>query len=175
MKTISRLISAIVIFMMLFLINNCSVGTLVNVKAVDINYPVSHSNNFYSIKDSLIKPGQYKIKKEFSFTVTKWGVASIIDIERDEDISKELNNIIKDSNGDAIIDLVISVSNPAINGFSLFVKTISFWTALAGTALTITEPSAANAIIAASSAIVYIFTPAAADINFEGKVVKLLN
>ena len=109
-----------------------------------------------------------------SFSFTKWGVSSVIDIEREEDISKELNNIIKKNNGDAIVDLTISVSNPPINGFTFFTKVMSLWGALIFTPLTIIEPSRDYAIIAASSIVLYIFTPAAADIKIEGKVVKLL-
>ena len=174
MKIKSSLIFLIFLFIASLFINSCSVGALVNVKASDIEYPISHTDNFIAQNESLINRTQYNVQKEFSFSFTKWGVSSVIDIEREEDISKELNNIIKKNNGDAIVDLTISVSNPPINGFTFFTKVMSLWGALIFTPLTIIEPSRDYAIIAASSIVLYIFTPAAADIKIEGKVVKLL-
>jgi hypothetical protein len=174
MKTISGIIFLNVVAVCFVFINGCSVGALVNVKAIDMDYPVSHTNNFYSKSDSLVKLNHYEVQNEFSFSFTKWGVAFPLDIKREEDISKKLNNIIEKNNGDAIVDLSVSVSNPAINGFTFFIKTISFWTALVATSLTIKESSGDHAIIATSSIALYLFTPAAADIKIEGKVVKLL-
>ncbi len=174
MKTVSNIIHLNVIIVCFLFINCCSVGALVNVKAADIKYPVSHTDNFYSKNDSLVELTQYEVQKKFSFSFTKWGVASLIDIERKEDISKELNNIIEKNNGDAIVDLSVSVSNPAINGFTFFIKTISFWTTLVATSIAISESSADPAIIAAGSTALYLFTPAAAEIKIEGKVVKIV-
>ncbi len=174
MKTISGKIFLNVIFGCFLFISNCSVGALVNIKAVDIDYPISHTNSFYSKNDSLNNAGQYKVLKEFSFSFTKWGVASLIDIEREEDISTELNKFIEKNNGDAIINLTISVSNPAINGFTFFIKSVSFWTTLVATSLAITESSGSHAMVAAGSLGLYLYTPAAVDIKVEGQVVKLL-
>lgn len=167
-------IKSLLIFVnIVFIISNCSVGVLVNVKAPDIEYPVSHTDNFIAADGGIIDNTQYKIQKEFSFSTTKWGVSSIIDIEREEDISNELNKIIRKNNGDAIVDLTVSVSNPPVNGLTFFTKVVSLWGALIFTPLTIIEPSRDRAIIAASSIVLYMFTPAAAEIKIEGKVVKL--
>lgn len=155
------------------LLNSCSVGALVNVKAEHIKYPVSHTSNFYALNDSLITEGQYTVQKEFSLSFTKWGVSSLIDIEREEDISNELNNLVRMNNGDAIVDLTVSAANSPINGLSFFTKIVSFWTALIATPLTIIEPSRDHAIIAGSAIILYVFTPAAAEIKIDGKVVKI--
>ena len=173
MIMILRLISILIIFQSTLFLTGCSVGALVKVKAPQLLYPVSHTDSFYSANGILIQKNQYKVNKEFSFSITRWGVALPFDIERSADISKELSRIIERNKGDAIIDLKVSVSNPPINGFMLFVKTVSFWTALAGAVLTITEPSPSNAFIAAGSVLLYMFTPAAADISFAGKVVQI--
>lgn len=156
-----------------FFINSCSVGALVNIKAADITHPVSHSNNFYTTEGQLITDTQYEVVKPFSFTFTKWGVSSIIDIDREEDISDDLNELIRKNNGDAIVDLTIAVSDSPLNGFTFFVKVISFWSSVIFIPVTVVEPTSEHAIIAASSLVVYVFTPAAADINVKGKIVKI--
>lgn len=162
------------LFISFMLCTACSVGALVNIKADKIEHPVSHTNNFYAPNGTLIESDGYEIQKEFSFTFTKWGVSSVIDIEREEDISDELNDIISENDGDAIVDLTVSVANSPANGFTFFTKVTSLWGALIFTPLAIIDSSRDYAIIAAGSAIVYIFTPAAADIKIEGKVVKIL-
>jgi len=174
MNNKSSLIYITVLLISSLYIGGCSVGALVNVKAPEITHPVSHTDNFYTANGELIKDAQYKVLEPFSFTFTKWGVASIIDIERDADISDELNKLIKKNEGDAIVNLTVSVSNPPINGFTFFTKVVSLWGSLIFIPLTIAEPSRDYAIIAASSVVLYIFTPAAAEINVKGKVVKIL-
>lgn len=155
------------------LLNSCSVGALVNLKAEHIEYPISHTSNFYALNDSLITQDQYTVLKDFSLSFTKWGVSSVIDIEREEDISGELNDLVRKNNGDAIVDLTVSAGNSPLNGLSFFTKIVSFWTALIATPLTIAEPSRDHAIIAGSAILLYVFTPAAAEIKLDGKVVKL--
>ena len=162
------------VLLLVFLYNSgCSVGALVNIKAPDITHPVSHTDNFYTPDGELITNEQYKVIDLFSFNFTKWGVASVIDIEREEDISDKLNDLIKKNNADAIVNLTISVSDPPINGLTFFTKVLSLWGSLIFIPLTIAEPSRDYAIVAASSVILYIFTPAAADINVKGKVIRI--
>ncbi len=157
------------------LINGCSVGAKVKLNAANIEYPVSQTNSFYTANNRLILPGQYEVEEEFSFTFTKWGVSSPIEIKSEEDISNRLNAIIQQHNGDAIVDLTISVHNPPVrNGLLWFTKTVAFWTALIFTPLTLIEPKSDHAIIAASSIGLYMFTPATAIIKVEGKVVRLI-
>ena len=162
------------ILMSMILFTACSVGALVNIKARKIEHPVSHTNNFYDPAGRLIGSDEYSIQKEFSITFTKWGISSLIDIEREEDISDDLNDIITENDGDAIVDLTVSVANSPINGFTFFTKVISFWGAAIFTPLAIIESSRDYAFIAAGSILIYIFTPAAADIKLEGKVVKII-
>jgi len=173
MKNKILLFAAFLSFTVL-LISSCSVGALVNIKAQEITHPVSHTDNFYSTDGNLITPNQYEVIEPFSFSFTKWGVSSIIDIEREADISDELNDLIEENNGDAIVNLIISVSDAPVNGLTFFTKALSFWGSLIFIPLTIAEPSSERAIIAASSVAVYIFTPAAADIKVEGKVIKII-
>lgn len=171
--------TSIILFSFLLVIsislNSCSVGALVNIKAPEITHPVSHTNNFYTRAGELITHNQYEVIKSFSFSFTKWGVSSVIEIEREADISDDLNDLISDNNGDAIVELTISVGNSPANGFTFFTKMVSFWGSLIFIPLAIIETSSEYAVIGASSAVLYIFTPAAADINVKGKVVKIIN
>ena len=157
-----------------FFLNSCSVGALVNIKAPDITHPVSHTNNFYTSDGELITQNQYEVIKSFSYNFTKWGVSSIIEIDREADISDDLNDLISDNNGDAIVELTISVGNSPANGITFFTKVISFWGSLIFIPLAIIETSTEYALIGAGSAVIYIFAPAAADINVKGKVVKII-
>ena len=142
-------------------------------KAPEITHPVSHTDNFYNNEGQLITAKHYEVIKPFSFSFTKWGVSSIIDIEREADISDELNDLMDKNKGDAIVDLVISVSDAPINGLTFFTKVVSFWGSLIFIPLTIADPTNEKAVIAASSLVVYIFTPAAADVKVEGKVIRI--
>jgi hypothetical protein len=166
--TFFSLLSALLLFY------GCSVGVLVNIKAPEISHPVSHTDNFYTAQGELITEGEYEVIKPFSFTFTKWGIHSIIEIDREVDISDDLNRIINKNKGDAIVELTISVSDPPVNDLTFFTKMVSLWGSLIFIPLTIAEPSNDYAIIAASSVVVYIFTPGAADINVDGKVVKIV-
>lgn len=164
---------SVLVFALLLFLYSCSVGVLVNIKAQEITHPVSHTDNFYTPAGELITKGEYEVIKPFSLTFTKWGISGIIEIDREEDISDDLNRLIDKNKGDAIVELTISVSDPPVNNLTFFTKMVSLWGSLIFIPLTAIEPSRENAIIAASSVILYIFTPGAADINIEGKVVKI--
>lgn len=159
----------------LFFLQGCSVGAKVHINASNVEYPVSQTNSFYTPNNQLIITDEYEILEEFSFTFTKWGVSSLINIQSEEDISNQLNRLIKEHNGDAIVDLTIAVYNPPFrNGILWFTKTVALSAALITFPIAIIEAKAGYAVTGAGSAAVFLFTPAAADIKVEGKVVRLL-
>jgi hypothetical protein len=173
MKNSRKINFLIVILICISLIlNGCYVGARVNVTASHCDFPVSYTNNFYDSDYNLVGPGEYEIRAEFSLEFTKWGITSPLNIESEKDISDKLNYIIKENNADAIVDLQVSVSSSSLNGFFLFAKTISFWVALIAIPVLISDPSTDNAVVAAGSIVVYLFTPAVSHIKIEGKVVK---
>lgn len=156
-------------------IDGCTVGARVKLSAASVEFPVSQTNSFYTANNHLVLPTQYEVQREFSFTFTKWGVSSPVEIRSKADISDKLNAIIRQDNGDAIVDLTISVSNPPVrNGLLWFTKAMALWTALISIPLTIIEPKTTHAVIAASATAVYLFIPAAAVIKVEGKVVRVI-
>jgi hypothetical protein len=175
MKNCSKIVFLVVLLICCSLIlNGCYVGARVNLTSSHCDFPVSYTNNFYDSEYNLVGIEDYEILEEFTYEFTKWGITSPLNIESEEDISKTLNDIIKKNNADAIVDLQVSVSSSALNGFFLFAKILSFWGVLVSTPLLIADPSTEYAVVAASSVIVYLFTPAASHIKVEGKLVKLI-
>jgi len=173
MKNWYKIVFLVVIFICISLIlNGCYVGARVNLTASHCEIPVSYTDNFYDSDYNLVGPEDYEIQEEFTYEFTKWGITSPLNIESEEDISKILNERIKKNNADAIVDLQVSVSSSPLNGFFLFTKVLSLWGGLISTPLFISDPSTEYAVVAASSILVYLFTPAASYIRVEGKVVK---
>ncbi len=153
----------------------CSVGTKVLVTADELEYPVSQTSSFYTPDGKLAVSENFEILEDFEFTFTKWGVSSVLNIDNQQDISSRLNAVIEEHNGSAITNLTISVYNPPVrNGLMLFVKTVSLTAALISIPVTAIEPSQEGAVIALSSSLIYLFTPAAADIKIEGTVVRFI-
>lgn len=156
-------------------LNGCSVGATVAVSGKKVHYPVSYTDSFYSSDNQLVLSSEYEVLKDFSFTFTKWGVSSWIEIRNSEDISNRLNNIIENENGDAITNLKISVNNPpGRNGFLWFTKAITITSSTLFTFLAISdsEHRPEFTAIAAGSALAALFTPAAVDIKVEGTVIQ---
>ncbi|MEX2603732.1 MAG: hypothetical protein WD361_06000 [Gracilimonas sp.] len=169
-------INGFIILLSFYVLCGCSVGAQVSINAAHVNSPVSQTNSFYTQNDKLILTDHYEVVESFSHTFTKWGVSSIINIRNEEDISEKLNSIIAKHDGDGIVDLTISVNNPPfINGMMWFTKTVALTAALISIPATIIEPKRGYALTAAGSSVVYLFTPAAAEIKIEGKVVRLLD
>ncbi|MCA1802126.1 MAG: hypothetical protein LC662_06675 [Rhodothermaceae bacterium] len=159
-------------------LDGCSVGATVTVSAQKVHYPVSFTDSFYSPDNQLVLRGQYEALKDFSFTFTKWGVSSWIEIRNSEDISRRLNQIIENENGDAITNLKISVNNPPVRNWVLwFSKVITITSAAIFTLLALSESDhqPKYMAIAAGSVIVALFTPAVVDIKVEGTVIQFTN
>ena len=175
MKNCNKIVFLSIILIYSSLIHNgCYVGARTNLTASHCDFPVSYTGSFYDGEYNLVNYEDYEILEEFTYEFTKWGITSPLNIESEEDISKILNDRIKINNADAIVDLQVSVSSSALNGFFLFTKIISLWGVLISTPLLISDPSTEYAVVAASSIVVYLFTPAASHIKVEGKVVKLI-
>lgn len=156
------------------LISGCSVGAKIAVSASDVQYPVSQTSSFYDTQNRLITKGDYEPIKDFNFMFTKWGVSSMIEIKNSEDISERLNKIIEKHNGDAIVNLRISVNNPGgKNGLLWFSKTLTTTASVLFTFLAISDPQPEFTAIAVSSTGIALFTPAAADIKVAGTVVRI--
>jgi outer membrane murein-binding lipoprotein Lpp len=175
MRTNSTKLLTLGIFLLAgVLTSGCSVGAKIAVSASDVQYPVSQTNSFYSQHNHLITEDQYEALKEFGFTFTKWGVSSMVELKNSEDISNRLNKIIEKHDGDAIVNLRISVNNPTgKNGLLWFSKTLTVTSSVLFTFLAISDPQPEFTAIAIGSTVVALFTPAAADILVEGTVVRI--
>ncbi len=154
--------------------SGCSVGAKIAVSASNVQYPVSQTSSFYDNQNQLKTDSEYEPVKDFNFTFTKWGISSMIEIKNSEDISNRLNKIIEKHDGDAIVNLRISVNNPAgKNGLLWFSKTLTTTASVLFTFLAISDPQPEFAAIAVGSTGIALFTPAAADIKVEGTVVRI--
>lgn len=159
----------------LLFLSGCSVGATVAVNAKKVQYPVSFTDSFYSSDNQLILNGEYDALKDFSFTFTKWGVSSLIEIKNSEDISNRLNEIIENENGNAITNLKISINNPpGRNGLLWFSKAVTITLSVIFTVMVMSESERVGrySAIAAGSAFAALFTPAAVDIKVEGTVIQ---
>lgn len=152
---------------------SCTVGLNTKIKANTLSAPVSFSETMYTNKMQIADSTKFQRINSFSFEFTKWGISTPLNIGSDKDISRELNQIITKNGGDAILDLKISVKNSGVNYFLLVPKVLSLWTGVVAISLLASGESADNAIVAASSVIIYLFTPAKANIKVQGVVVKL--
>lgn len=175
MKTNSfKSVSLGVLLLTSTLISGCSVGAKITVSASDVQYPISQTGSFYDSQNQLKTEAEYEPIKDFNFTFTKWGISSMIEIKNSEDISNRLNNIIEKNGGDAIVDLRISVHNPAgKNGLLWFSKTLTTTASVLFTFLAISDPQPEFTAIAVSSTGIALFTPAAADIKVAGTIVRI--
>lgn len=173
MKTKFRQTLLLFLLLNTFSFNGCWVAAKVDVKAPTIAFPVSYSDTFYSQKDSLITADKYQIKESFKLSFSKWAVGFPLNLGREADISNTLNTLIDKNEADAIVNLTIAVSNPEANVFFLFTKILSFFSSMVFIPITIADPSIENGLIAATSLAIYLFSPARADIEIQGQVVKL--
>lgn len=168
-----KVYAAIFILCSCILLVSCTVGLNTKIKASTLSAPVSLSETFYTNTFQIADSTNFQIIKSFSFEFTKWGISSPLNIGSDKDISEELNRIIIENGGDAITGLKISVNNSEINKVLLFPKVISLWVGVVAMSLIVSGEFADNAIVAVSAAIIFLFTPAKANIKVEGEVVKL--
>lgn len=158
------------------ILNGCSVGSKIIVSAREVQYPVSYTNSFYDHQNRLIEAGDYSNVHELNFRFTKWGVHSLIEIQNSEDISNRLNAIIEQYDGDAIVNLSISVNNPSgKNGLMWVSKTISIASSGLFALLAITDPNPEYTAVAVGSGLVSLFIPGAAEIKIEGTVIRFNN
>jgi hypothetical protein len=165
--------SFIIAALLLLTISGCSVGSKVNLKAENLNYPVSQSSSIYLPNGEFINQDNYELITDFSYNFRKWGI-STVNIQSTEDISDQLNSIIQEKGGDGIVNLDISMRNTGTNSMMVFVKSVALIGSVIATAVTFSQPSAESTAFAGGSILTYIFTPANVDIEISGTVVKFI-
>lgn len=164
----------VLVFIGLSFFNGCTVGLQVKMEAPDVNYPVSQTSNFYTSHDQqLIQSNQYSVEEEFSYSFKKWGFKFPISTEPQENLSTLFNHIIEKHEGDAIVDLEISGTNPPSNSIFLFTKLIGLVVGGVGIVQTIQDPTVSSSAFTLGGSLVYLFSPASAQIQLEGKVVTI--
>lgn len=96
------------------------VGGSKTVKAENLEYPASLTESIYDKDMNIINNKDYVVVHSFEFSTTKWATLwGLISLSGSLDISKDLNDIIKDNNGDAIVNLKIGSHLPLYNACNL--------------------------------------------------------
>ena len=96
------------------------VGGSKTVKADNLEYPASFSESIYDQDMNTITNKNYVVVHSFEYSVTKWSTLwGLISLSGAMDISSDLNNIIKENNGDAIVNLKIGSHLPLYNACNL--------------------------------------------------------
>ena len=139
------------ILLILFVtLSGCSVGAKINIEAQNLDYPVSQSTSIYTPTGEFIYPDNYELISDFSYNFKKWGISSI-NIQSTEDISDQLNEIIEEKGGDAIVNLEISMRNTGTNSFMVFIKSVALMGSIIATGVTVSQPTTFTATAVASA------------------------
>jgi len=154
------------------LLGGCSVGAKLHVDAPDVTYPVSFTSGYYDRTGAHVTSNMYEEVESFSFSFRRVGVSSVVDIERRENLSSRLDALIEEHNGDAIVNLEVSVNNPGVNSGLLFVKSVSIMVALVTIPATIAQPGTGLATAATVSTVLSFFTPGIVEARIDGVVVR---
>ena len=166
-------IQPIILIVICFNFLGCSVGAKVNIEAQDLQYPVSQSPSLYAPSGDFLDEVNYESISNFRFNFKKWGISSI-NVNSNVDISQQLNQIIAEKDGDAIVNLEISMRNTGTNSFMVFIKSVALMGSIIATGVTVSQPTSDSAAFAAGSIITYLLTPANVDIEISGTVVKFI-
>ena len=176
MKTKCQLLFFVLIIGCQLIFNTgCYVSARVNVQASQTEYPVSFSENIYNDKLELVTPSYYTVVNQFSFSFTKWSLTFPINTTSNEDISQQLNDIIKKYNGDGIVGLKLTAEESPVNNLTLVTKIFSLLGLIGGVLALISDGSQDAVLLTTVSLAVYLLSPAAANITVEGKVIKYLD
>lgn len=169
------------IFCLLFAITTLQIsctGARINLKADNLKYPVSMSEGMYDERLKLVSDNYgYEIVDEFSFSVSRvttfWSLLSFgfISLGSDEDISAEINKLVKEKGGDGVVDLQVSK-----NGLFTFTNILTG--AASGLAFTLgglvyaTGKKSEDKTVGRNLMVVSLVMPGAMQLFVSGKVVK---
>lgn len=95
------------------LLFGCAGGSL-TMTANNLEHPVSTTQGLYDPNYKLLGEEDYEKVGNFEFSVSRWALFwTLIPLSGNPDISADLNKIIKEKGGDAVINLQINVSGVA--------------------------------------------------------------
>jgi hypothetical protein len=110
---IKRGIYLFALMLLPLLVIGCAGGRL-TMTANNLQHPVSTTEGLYDPNYKLLGEEDYEKVGNFDFSVSKWSLFwTLIPLSGDPDISDDLNKIIKEKGGDAIINLQVNVSGVA--------------------------------------------------------------
>jgi hypothetical protein len=123
----------------------------------------------------VLKPGEYEELGWFSISFSGWSVGSPLSPNPRQDISDDLNAIVKDRGGNGITRLSIRAANNPVNYATMFLKGVAWIGLVVGAAeLLGDKPNKMESVITIGlSAAGVLFLPTAGDFVVEGMVVRI--
>jgi hypothetical protein len=159
---------------LVFLIPGCWAGVSSNITANEVEYPVSFSETFHDRSLKVIVQEDYEEVATFSFTFTKWGATTPIRLESSEDISARLNRIVREHDGDAVVNLSIAIQPHALNGVFLVMKVVGYIGMFVGVVeLFWGNNPALGAGLTVGFGSIALLMPTAINIKVQGTVVRV--
>jgi hypothetical protein len=156
------------------LFTGCYTGSNFTLEASHLDQPVSFSPTIHTGEFQVIGPGDYEELGHFSISFSEWSVGSPINPNNSTDISKLLNEIVKQKGGNGVTRLTIKVENSPVNFVSMMLRGFSYVGLVVGGAMLAgdTNKTSGAAVTGVSLAGILLF-PTAAHFTVEGTVVNL--
>jgi hypothetical protein len=155
--------------------HGCIVGTRGNIEANDLTAPVAFTYTIHDYAGNVIDERDYIVVSNFSFSYVQRGINYPLSIKHDRDISDELNRLIAEHNGDAIVGFTVVAENATgMNSLPIVAKSIGWMGVAGGLAMTGTWSSNgwSGPILLGSSLAVALFTPGYTNITVYGDIVR---
>jgi hypothetical protein len=158
-----------------FLATGCYTGSQFTLEAPHLDQPVSMTASIHNNELQVLGPGGYEELGWFSISCSGWSVGSPLSPNPRQDISDELNAIVKERGGNGITRLSIRAANNPVNYVTMFFKGIAWVGLVVGAAeLFGDRPNKTESVITIGlSAAGILFLPTAGDFTIEGMVVRI--
>jgi hypothetical protein len=99
---------------LLIALNGCTGGSML-IKADKLEYPASLTEGIYDKNMNLVAARDYTIVNSFKFKVKRWtSCSTMIPLGGNPDLSSKLNTLIKQNEGDGIVNLHFETKENAL-------------------------------------------------------------
>jgi len=107
----------IILLTILLIINShCSAGIRGSLQLKELEYPASLTGYLYTKDGRILDDKDYETVQKFQYNNTYWGILyGYITIPGDKALINAMRDSIKSSNGDGLVNIVITVQNCKIN------------------------------------------------------------
>ncbi|MBI3005663.1 MAG: hypothetical protein HYY49_09660 [Ignavibacteriales bacterium] len=152
----------------------CYTGAEFTLGAPSLEKPVSMSQFVHDPELNVLGPGDYDEVNGFVMSFSGWSFGWPLSPHPEKDFTERLNDVVRQNDGDGIVNLRISAGNNPLNSVTMFIKGVS-WFVLVGGSLVLLSYSPDKAEIAplvAGSIVTILFLPTGAEFTVKGTVVR---